>query len=322
MAASPLTGALKGVLTGLPATHRETVAAALAACFATAPIDAVIPMAVGASAGVILRLEVRGSSYLLRVEGPRSPLRYPDQYVALRLAAEHGLAPKVHHVDEPAGVVVTDFIEARALQGFPGGAPALVKAMGELLARLHAMPSAPAFTPYPEIVARLFAHVRRTGLFVPGLLDPHLEHLERIRAAYDWDPARSVACHNDCLPANVLFDGKRLWLIDWESAYPNDPLIDIAIQFDNLANAPELGELLLGAWLGRSPDEAVRQRLAQARALTRLYYAGVLLSASAAGPRAKPDDSLEVDGAPMTPHARGKLYLRGFLTGEAVPGLG
>jgi aminoglycoside phosphotransferase (APT) family kinase protein len=310
-------------LADIPATHRETVAAALTACFGMTPIDAVVPMTVGASAGVILRLEVRRHSYLLRVEGPRSPLRYPDQYLALRLAAGHGLAPKVHHVDAAAGVMVTDFIEARPLHCFPGGAPALAKAMGALLARLHAMPAPPPFTPYPEIVARLFAHVRRTGLFVPGLLDRHLAHLERIRAAYDWDPACSVACHNDCLPANILFDGARLWLIDWESAYPNDPLIDVAIQLDNLARSPELGDLLLRTWLGRPPDDAFRHRLEQARALTRLYYAGVLLSASARLPRAKPDDSLDVSvAAAMTVHARGKLYLRGFLTGEAVPGFG
>lgn len=315
--------ALAAALTDIPIAHRETVTAALAACFGMTPIDAVVPMTVGASAGVILRLEVRGRVYLQRVEGPRSPLRYPDQYLALRLAAEHGLAPKVHHVDATAGVVVTDFIEARPLDGFPGGAPTLAKAIGEMLARLHAMPAPPPFTPYPEIVARLFAHVRRTGLFMPGLLDRHVAHLERICAAYDWDPARSVACHNDCLPANILFDGARLWLIDWESAYPNDPLIDVAIQLDNLANTPELSDLLLQAWLGRSPDEAVRQRLVQARALTRLYYAGVLLSASARQPRPKPDDSLDVStAAPMTVHARGKLYLRGFLSDAAVPGIG
>lgn len=311
-----------GALNVLPDAHRETVQAALAACFGARPVETIVPVAVGASAGAILRIEAGGRRYLLRVEGPRSPLRYPHQYVALRMAAEQGLAPKVHYIDETAGVAVTDFIETRPLHTYPGGMPALVTAMGELLRRLHATPVVPSFVPYPEVVARLFAHVRRTGLFAPGVLDPHLEHLERLRAAYAWGPAQSVSCHNDCLPANILFDGKRLWLIDWESAYPNDPLVDVAIQLDNLARSPELGELLLHTWLGRAPDETTRHRLEQARALTRLYYAGVLLSASATRPRAAPDDNLAVSvDAPMTGHKRGKLYLRGFLTGEAVPAM-
>lgn len=311
-----------GALTAAPEHHRETVQAALAACFGATPIDAIAPLTVGASAGAILRIEAGGRPYLLRVEGPRSPLRYPHQYVALRMAAEQRLAPKVHYVDETAGIAVTDFIETQPLHTYPGGLPALVTAMGELLRRLHAAPVVPSFVPYPEIVARLFAHVRRTGLFVPGILDPHLEHLERLRAAYAWDPAHSVSCHNDCLPANILFDGERLWLVDWESAYPNDPLVDIVIQLDNLARTPELAGVLMRAWLGRPPDDAIQQRLAQARALNRLYYAGVLLSASATRPRTTPDDNLAVSAdEPMTGHMRGKLYLRGFLTGEAVPAI-
>ena len=311
-----------GALTAVPESHRETVQAALTACFGAMPINAIAPLTVGASAGAILRIEAGGRPYLLRVEGPRSPLRYPHQYVALRMAAEQGLAPKVHYVDETAGVVVTDFIETQPLHTYPGGMSALVTAMGELLRRLHAMPAVPSFVPYPEIVARLFAHVRRTGLFAPGVLDPHLEHLERLRAAYAWDPAHSVSCHNDCLPANILFDGERLWLVDWESAYLNDPLVDVAIQLDNLARSPELASLLMRACLGRPPDDSILQRLAQARALNRLYYAGVLLSASATHLRTAPDDSLAVAAdEPMTGHMRGKLYLRGFLTGEAVPAM-
>ena len=35
---------------------------------------------------------------------------------------------------------------------------------------------------------RLWAHVCRTGLFAPGVLDMETEHLARIRKAYVWDP--------------------------------------------------------------------------------------------------------------------------------------
>jgi len=79
---------------------------------------------------------------------------------------------------------------------------------------------------------RLWAYVCRTGLFAPGALDPYTERLERIREAYLWVPTISVSSHNDPVPRNVLFDGERLWLIDWESAYRNDPLVDVAIALD------------------------------------------------------------------------------------------
>jgi aminoglycoside phosphotransferase (APT) family kinase protein len=71
--------------------------------------------------------------------------------------------------------------------------------------------------------------VCRTGLFAPGVLDAYTEHLARIREIYVWDSEKSVSSHNDPLPNNILFDGERLWMIDWESAYRNDPLVDVAI---------------------------------------------------------------------------------------------
>jgi Ser/Thr protein kinase RdoA (MazF antagonist) len=198
---------------------------------------------------------------------------------------------------------------------------------------VQATPVFPTFVNYPDIVARLFAHVRRTGLFAAGLLDAHVERLERQREAYDSGLAGLVSSHNDPVPNNILFDGNRLWLIDWESAYRNDPLVDVAIVLDSFPYSPELEDALLTAWLGRTPDRAVRARLALVRALTRLYYAGVLLSAS---PRATPDTDLSAPtlaefelavregrvtpGMPETQHILGKMFLASFFSGVAPPG--
>jgi Ser/Thr protein kinase RdoA (MazF antagonist) len=190
---------------------------------------------------------------------------------------------------------------------------------------------------YPDIVNRLWKHVCKTGLFVDGLLDDASRRLAQIRETYVPRAEQYVSSHNDVLPRNVLFDGKRLWLIDWESAYRNDPLVDVAIALDNFAPSPELEEVLLLAWLGHEPDDSLRDRLARVRALTRLYYAGVLFSASALAPRARPDSSLSAPtsveferairagrllaGTRETGHVLGKMYLASFLSGSAPPGL-
>src|SRR5258707_7630047 len=200
----------------------------------------------------------------------------------MRIAARAGIAPKFHYVDEVAPVAVTDFTEPQPLQTYPGGRRALAQALGELLSRVQVTPVFPTFVNYRDIVARLCAHVRRTGLFAAGLLDPHVERLDLLREAYDAGLTNLVSSHNDSIPSNILFDGERLWLIDWESAYRNDPLVDVAIVLDSFAISPALEDVLLQAWFGRAPDEALRARLELIRALTRLYYAGVLLSASAA----------------------------------------
>jgi Ser/Thr protein kinase RdoA (MazF antagonist) len=163
-----------------------------------------------------------------------------------------------------------------------------------------------------------------------------MERLELVREAYDAGSTRLVSSHNDSIPSNILFDGDRLWLIDWESAYRNDPLVDVAIVLDSFAILPELEEVLLQAWFGRAPDSALHARLELTHALTRLYYAGVLLSASAAASWVTADTDLSAPtlpqflraihegrlkpGVPETKHILGKMFLASFLSGVAPPG--
>jgi hypothetical protein len=322
---------------GLSAAQRDQAHAALTGAFGRAPIDGVAPVAGGASTASTFRIDTGNRHYLLRVEGEPSPLRNPHQYVSMRIAAESGIAPQIRYLDEVARIVVIDFIMQQPLYSYPGGPRALAQALGGLLARVQATPAFPHFVNYPDIVARLFAHVRRTGLFAAGVLDPHVARLERLREAYNAGLTSLVSSHNDSIPSNVLFDGERLWMIDWESAYRNDPLVDVAIVLDSLVRSGELADVLLRAWLGRRPDEGLRVRLEAVRALTRLYYAGVVLSASAAASWIGDDTDLSAPtiaefqaairagrlkpGTPETKHVMGKMFLKSFLSGGETPWL-
>jgi aminoglycoside phosphotransferase (APT) family kinase protein len=318
--------------------HHDRVRAAIRAAFGSVPVDAVTPIAGGASGAFPFRVEARGRAYVVRVEGPASPLRNPHQYKSMRIAAEAGIAPRLYYVDEEARVAVMDFIVERPWSAFPGGAPGWAQAIGALLRRLQGTTPFPRFVDYPDIVGRLWAWVCSTGLFASGVLDPVTERLQRLGDGYLWDPAHSVSSHNDLVPRNVLFDGTRLWLIDWESAYRNDPLVDVAIALDQFAPLPEGESRLLGAWLGHAPDAATSARLVLVRAFTRLYYAGVLLSASAAASGAVGDRDLSAptmaefhrairagslsSGTAAFKHVLGKMYLAAFMTGMSPPDLG
>jgi hypothetical protein len=321
----------------LSAEHREAVRSALKAAFGSEEPATIVPIGGGASSAFPFRIEIAGRRCLVRVEGSASPLRNLHQYESMRIAADAEIAPRVYHADEMSRVVVMDFIEEQPLNTFPGGPQALAQAVGALLANVQKTLPFPHFIAYPEMVGRLWWWVCQTGLFGPGVLDPCTERLEHIRETYVWDSAESVSSHNDPVPRNILFDGRRLWLIDWESAYRNDPLVDVAITLDNFARSPELEQMLLRACLGREPDASESDRLAKVRALTRLYYAGVLLSASADASGALADGNLSaptsdvfrhavregtiIPGSPEAKHTLGKIYLSSFMTGDVPPGL-
>ncbi|MGE0658752.1 MAG: hypothetical protein AB7F36_17140 [Reyranellaceae bacterium] len=103
-----------------------------------------------------------------------------------------------------------------------------------------------------------------------------------------------------------------------------------------MAQAPESEEALLVAWLGRRPDEETRARLDIVRRLTRLYYAGVFFSASAAANWTTAETDLSTPslaelrraigegrlrpGAPQTKHVLGKMFLAAFCSDAPPPG--
>ena len=321
----------------ITAAHLEAVGAAVRHAFGHDRIDALDPVSGGASGAFPFRVLVRDQQYLIRLEGAASPLRNPHQYDSMRIASEHGIAPRLYYSDEAARVAVMDFVEEQPITTFPGGRHKLVEAVGDLLARVRATPSFPFYVDYPDIVGRLWAWVCQTGLFAPGRLDPYTRRLADVCETYQWHSASTVSGHNDPVPRNILFDGRRLWLIDWESAYRNDPLVDTAITLDNLAPSTELQTSLLEAsWSGALNGEFYR-RLSQVRVLTRLYYAGVLLSASFAGLGPLGDDDLHglsmaelradvlegrlTPGTPTMAHALGKMYLAAVLRDIVPPPL-
>jgi aminoglycoside phosphotransferase (APT) family kinase protein len=319
----------------IPSNRREDARSAMTAAFGRAPLTALQRVTSGASA-LIYRIEVADRPYLLRLDSlQRDEVRNPERaYLCMRTAVEAGIAPALHHADPTAGVAIMDYVPERPLSDYPSGREGLARDLGDLVARLQATPAFPPVANYLTVLKGLLDRLLGSRLFNVGLLDPHQEGFERIRQAYPWDSSALVSSHNDPHPGNILFDGERLWLIDWETAYRNDPLVDVAIFTLYLAASPELEAMLLQSWLGRAPDRALRARLVLMRQLVRLFYA-CASSLHAASPSAVPDTDLAaltpaefraavdegrlVLGAPETQRIGGKVALATFLAVLATP---
>ena len=70
-------------------------------------------------------------------------------------------------------------------------------------------------------------------------------------------PVEIVFGHNDLLPANLIDDGARLWLIDWDYAGFNSPLFDLGgLASNNGLNEVQEGAML-AAYFDRAPDAAL-----------------------------------------------------------------
>jgi Phosphotransferase enzyme family len=320
------------VFSAIAEDRRAPALAAIASVADPASVTRIRHLTGGASGASTLRVDAGPGSYLLRLEVDRRGFRNPARsYPCLRAAAEAGIAPAVHHADEDAGVALMDFVIERPLTAFPGGEPALLRALGGMVARLQATaPFPPVMDDFGALAETLLNLVRDGGLFAPAVLDGHVAGLARVRAEYPW--SAQVSAHNDINPRNVLFDGERLWLVDWELAFGNDPLADVANIANNFSEVPHVDTLVLEGWLGRLPDDDTRHQLALMRDLHRLFY-GCLLLAEFIGQR-DPEAELtalttdefraaiargELRGTPELLFVLGKMHLAGFAAAADQP---
>jgi aminoglycoside phosphotransferase (APT) family kinase protein len=321
----------------IPEARREAVRAALRTAFGASAARDFQPIKGGVSGALICRFDVHERKYVLRIEPERVALHHRQRsFACMAAAAAAGAAPRVRYCDPATGVAIMDFVSGRPLSEHPGGAKGLARALGALIAKVQATPSFPVFGSYPEVIGHELVRLRKSRFFAAGQLDPHAEGLARIFAALSWDASSLVSCHNDPNPRNILFDGERVWLVDWELAFCNDPLVDLAILTTELLQAPELEDVVLEAAFGKIPNGRLRARLGVIRLLTRLYYGCIVLDSLAEALPIPPDIGLAASspaafraavaegrlasGTPETAYAFGQMSLAAFIDGLATPG--
>ncbi len=149
-----------------------------------------------------------------------------NELAASRAAQAAGVSPAVVHA-EP-GILVLEHIEGRTLE------PADVRARLEQVVALvhrahHEIPKhlrGPALVFWVFHVVRDYAHtLEEGGSRLRHRLPEFLAMAARLERAVG--PIELVYGHNDLLAANLIDDGERLWLIDWDYAGFNSPLFDL-----------------------------------------------------------------------------------------------
>ncbi len=267
----------------IPDVHQSAVARGLQAAFGTPELDSITVMTGGLSGAQVYRIGVGGIAYLLRIEGSRDAFRDPDRwYGCMRLAAAALLAPRVLYADPTDGVAIMDFIEEQSLTlDYAGTRADLITEATQAVRALHEAPAFPPLVDYLEGLAMMIEQLRASRLLHDAALAPMVDLFEGLRARYRCEPADLVSSHNDLNLRNILYDGRRLWFVDWESAFLADRYVDLATLANFLTSTPQEVTLLLQAYFREAPTPRQRASLCVMRQVNHVFYGVVMLNAVA-----------------------------------------
>ncbi|HEU4323725.1 MAG TPA: choline/ethanolamine kinase family protein [Roseiflexaceae bacterium] len=281
----------------VPAAQREAAERAVRETFPEAEATALTVLHGGLSGQLVLKLELAERAYVLRVSvAPWAAQQARGHFAAMQIAAGLGIAPAVLYADEPSGICITDFIAGQPI----GPALRQPEQQAQLAAMLRRLHSGPAFPTEADTFAYLHslrAQLGALGITPPGWVEGFLDQFAAVEAALRPHLV-SAPSHNDVNPNNMLFDGTRLWLIDWEVAAMNEPMLDISNLLYWFGWPPEQEAAFLRAYLGTEPDARQRAKLTLMRQTTRCFYTLMFLLLAAQFSQGKLPEALEREQLP------------------------
>ncbi len=272
----------------IPQDKLEPVTRALREAFAVTEVEDIDAITKGRSKALVYRVIVRGTPFLLRIIMRTEDPTLPHHFACMKIAADAGLAPRVLYTSMEDRLSITDFVKTAPFSM----KDALVR-MPATLRALHALPPFPkradelntscTFLLNKGVAAEGFIQRVRAANIFPAREGAELfARFEQIVAAYSRRESDMVSSHNDLFkPDNILFDGSRIWLVDWEAAFLNDRYADLAVVANMVAGGDDEEKAFLQEYLGEAPDEDQSARLFLMRQLAHAFYAmGFLLLGS------------------------------------------
>jgi thiamine kinase-like enzyme len=185
----------------------------------------------------------------------------PAEYESSLAAAASGAAPPVVGYSPEAGVLAVRWIDGGTCTPEALRKPDLLARVVRTCRRLHAGPRFTVDFDMFAVQRRYLGVVREHGFRLPaGYLD-HMPAFGQVEAALRGRAEPTVPCHNDLLPGNLVDDGERIWLIDYEYAGNNDPCFELGNLWSEANLPPEALETLVTGYYGR----AWRHKVARAR---------------------------------------------------------
>jgi hypothetical protein len=264
----------------IPEEKQPAVTRALQAAFGVNDYEDIRLLTGGLSSALAFKIVVRKNPYLLKILRKEVISDPANEFACQQAAAEAGIAPRVWYASVDDRLLITDFVEARP---FPEDMLPLIV---PTLRTLHSLPHfpMPRMGSYFDSANGFFRRFQAAQLLPDSATEEVFRRYAEVIRVYPRGNSDFVSSHNDLKPQNMRFDGRRIWLVDWESAFLNDRYVDLSIVANFFVKDEAHEESYLNAYFGEPAGEYRQARFFLMRQAVSMFYATLLLlEASRAG---------------------------------------
>jgi thiamine kinase-like enzyme len=208
----------------IPESKQLAVSRALQEAFGVNTFEDIRLLTAGMTTALVFRIVVRGTPYLLRLITRTDAMGDPTrQFACMKAASEAGIAPRILYANIEDRVMLSDFV---ALNPFPDD---MALRFAPTIRTLHSLPSFPKVVNFFDTIEGFVRRFQAAKILSEARTEELVRSYAELFKIYPRNESDLVASHNDLKPQNILFDGERIWLVDWEAASLNDRYLDLVV---------------------------------------------------------------------------------------------
>ncbi len=274
----------------IPENKLPAVQKALQYAFGTNAYTHIQQLTKGLSSALIYKITVHDKPYLLRVITRDDAMADPAFYYGcMQVAADNLIAPRIHYMDVADRISITDFITPQ-----PFSIAAAKEKLPLLLRDLHALPKFPFRINYFGRIEQFIPQFNAKQVLPEAASKELFKQYARIVAVYPMQDQRDwVASHNDSKPENIVFDGIRPWLVDWEAAFLNDRYLDLNMVGNFVVDNEQEEAAYLSAYFNREASAYEQARYFLMQQVLHFYYFVFLIAFDKGDPGTREDPANE-----------------------------
>jgi thiamine kinase-like enzyme len=206
-----------------------------------------------------------GRPVVVRLSSPQTGLLAIDrdaEHANAVAAARAGVTPTVLGYESSLRALVIEWIEGHTFSSTDLDDAVTLARVADVCRTLHEGCRFGNDFDMFALQRRYLDAVLARGFRLPPRYVEFMPQVDQIRSALSVLDDGSVACHNDLLAANIIDDGDRIWLIDFEYAGNNDPCFELGNIWSEASLAPDRLDELVAAYYGApAPAKVARARL-------------------------------------------------------------